>query len=136
MEHFVNYRLLTINGKRHGQLRETLTFQTPVLGFDVILPDNPCRLYTDGTLEAGAGFVWDFGTFAIDTPDLVIASIPHDIFCRLTNQGLLPWYVRSVADTYLRTMLEACGASWFSRWRRWLGVRANSKFNAYWRRVK
>ena len=113
-----------------------LEFQTPIKGYDVTLPYNSCQLYEDGNLWLCAGFVWDFGSYAVDTPAMVIASAAHDAFCLMTDKGLLPWECRAMADRYFRDQLKANGTPFMRRWWCWAGVRTYSKTVAFWSRKR
>jgi hypothetical protein len=151
---FIKYK--TIDGGTRGLLGEDLSFQTDILGFEIelvyeafeieqVYSGSRCTLTAAGVLTAYTPFVWDFGTFAVDTPDMVVASVAHDIICWMTDEGKLPWKYRAYGDRLFRELLKknnpgkgkiGTAFNFTHRWLRWLGVRANSKFNAYWRAKK
>ena len=105
--------------RKRGRLRENYTYQTPITGHNLIWGNGQfrCRLYDDGRLTIYAGSIWDFGTWAIDTPAMVYASLPHDAFCLLTNSGVLPWECRMAADKYFGQCLKDAGAPLSVLWR-------------------
>jgi hypothetical protein len=117
-----------------------VTFNTPITGYNVRLHREvrrkwvSCELFEDGTLVVYPNTKWDFGTGALDTPDVVRASLAHDMFCHLTNLGLIPWKCRKDADDYYRDLLVFYGCPKPRAYNQWLWIRKNSKFNAYWRR--
>jgi hypothetical protein len=115
-----------------GTLLSDLVFETPIKGHDVDL--GGIRLTEVGTLTLHAGFNWDFGSGAIDTPEMVKASAAHDAFCLMTDLGHLPWSVRAQSDKYFRELLEQNGVGFCRRWWCWMGVRSYSKTFAYWNR--
>lgn len=131
----MNQKPIVVDGKRKGLLLSDTEFHTPVKGFHVLLEDTLCaELFPDGRLCVKAGSIWDYGTGAIDTPDVVEASLPHDVFCVMTNKGFLPWSLREVSDKYYRDMLQERGTSFLRRWGHWAMIRLNSKTRAYWKR--
>jgi hypothetical protein len=130
----IHYEL--IDGGKRGRLLSPLGFNTDIIGYDVTLPDNPCQIYSDGYLLLGAGFVWDFGSYAVDTPGMVFASAAHDALCVMTDRGLLPWKVRGQSDRLFRLLLAESGVPAPRRWWCWAGVRGYSKTVAYWKRKK
>lgn len=120
-----------------GRLLSDYTYKTPIVGFEAEI-DTPrlrCRLYKDGTLECYRDTEWDFGSGAIDTPAMVIASLPHDMGCHLTNRRLIPWSCRAQFDAYFRQILTDCGNGLW-RYARWAGVSLYSQFIARWRDKK
>jgi len=124
----IDYQL--INGGKLGLLREIIQFGTPIYGYDVEL--DRIGLDADGILTLDAGYTWDFGSYAIDTPPMVIASAAHDAFCLLTNARMIPWGCRKLADSYFRFCLKANGGG-VSRFWRWAGVSIYSQLFARWR---
>lgn len=133
------HRLLA---KRRGVTTGVVEFRTPITGNSVRIHREiggkwvHCELMTNGLLLIYPDTAWDFGTGAIDTPDVVRASLAHDMFCHMTGLGLLPWKYRKVADGYYKALLLQYGCSAVRANAHWLMVRANSKFNAYWSREK
>jgi hypothetical protein len=47
----------------------------------------------------------------------VFASLAHDLFCYMTDMGLLPWKERHNADIYFGKLLDKAGAGWSRLWR-------------------
>ena len=131
-----HYELIA-KGKR-GRLLDTYAYHTPVKGYEAEIMERTIRtrLSADGTLTVFYCTEWDFGSGpAVDTPAMVTASLAHDIFCHLTDRGLIPWECRAPADGYFRQVLKDCGnGAW--RHARWLGVRFYSTCLAKWRRKK
>jgi hypothetical protein len=129
-------------GRRRGLTTGTVNFLTPVTGHNLRLDREVagkwvrCELFGNGLLIVYPDTAWDFGTGAIDTPDVVRASLAHDMFCHMTHLGLIPWEKRAIADRYYRDLLLQYHCPPFRAWYQWAVVRANSKFNAYWRRDK
>lgn len=133
----IKYELIRIAGKRRALLLEDASFYPPGMLHQGKLEGSAtaCELTAAGLLKIRAGFVWDFGSWpAINTPDVVLASLAHDAFCVMTDAGVLPWSVRAQADRYYRELLKQYGCKWYRRWWQWAGVRGYSKFVAYWRR--
>lgn len=128
----VNYDLIEV-GKR-GRLNEPEVFMGSITGYRVTFSNGVLSfdLYPDGTLIVDKGSIWDFGSFAIDTPAMVIASLEHDAFCEMTNHRVLPWSVRMEADKRFFARLGENGAT-VSRWWRTLGVMTYSQTVARWR---
>ena len=133
------YKLLS---KRKGLVTGVIEFHSPIIGYHARISriidgkQVQCELYPTGLLVVFPDTVWDFGTGAIDTPDVVRASLAHDMFCHLTDSGLIPWQCRRLADQYYRDLLLQYGSGRLRANMHFLAVRANSKFNAYWRRTK
>lgn len=121
-------------GTTWGRLLEDFTYKTPITGYDkeIKLRNFHCKLTKDGTLKVFCLSEWDFGSFAIDTPAMVYASLAHDAFCHMTNWLLLPWEVRFQADKYFWQCLTEAGAT-TSRWWRVPGVMLYSQFVARWK---
>lgn len=130
----IHYSL--IEGGKRGLLHSALQFETPIKGYSVNRLDLGFYLAPDGLLTDYEGFKWDFGSRAIDTPGMVIASAFHDPFCTMTDLGLIPWECRAIADKHFRELLKENGVSFPRRWWCWTGVRSYSKFVAYWRAEK
>ena len=131
----IHYDLIRRGTK--GVLLSDLFQNTPIKGYEVSQSQSPyASLDAFGGLMLHKGFVWDFGSGAIDTPAMVRASAVHDAFCRMTDAGLLPWSVRAQSDKYFRELLKENGVGFARRWWCWTGVRGYSKFVAYWKREK
>jgi len=137
----INYTLIRNN--KWGRLRSPAVIDTGITGFTVTLdePNLYAKLTPDGLLWVGAGTEWDFGSGpAVNTPEMVRASLPHDIFCIMTDRGLLPWSVRAKADKLLHDMVRdlAPKRKWHNPLRywykvRWVGVVCYSQGIARWR---
>ena len=129
-------------GRRRGVTTGTVNFLSPVFGHNLRLDREVAgkwirvELFANGLLLVYPETAWDFGTGAIDTPDVVRASLPHDMFCHMTNLGMIPWHHRATADRYYRDLLLQYGCPKARAWWQWAVIRANSKFLAYWRRSK
>src|SRR6056297_2087260 len=104
--------------KGKNDLAEVLgkkTFSTPVRGHYVEdnHPSTKSKLEKNGDLTVYPGFVWDFGSGAVDTPDMIEPSLVHDAFCHMTDNRYIPWSCRKVADKLFYTMLRERGCGWF-----------------------
>jgi len=133
--HYETYR--DEAGTLCGAMLSEKVYQTPITGYAAAIRAHGsiCTLDKLGVLAlAGDGaFRWDFGSYAIDTPPMVIASAEHDAFCRMTDAGLLPWECRAMADKNFRKRLIAEGTPVWRAWIDYLAVRRYSKFVAYWK---
>lgn len=133
------YRLIH---KKRGVTTGVIEYRSPIFGHAAQVHKEVggkwvhFELFKNGLLLIYPDTAWDFGTGAIDTPDVVRASLAHDMFCHLTDLGLIPWECRVLADQYYRDLLLQYGCSKIRANYQYLAVRANSKFNAYWRREK
>lgn len=126
-----------IRGGKMGRLTDHYTFKTPITGHEAQIDTArlKCKLFPSGLLFCGMDTEWDFGSGAVDTPAMVIASLAHDMGCELTNRRLLPWSCRRQFDGYFRQILTECGnGPW--RYARWAGVSMYSQFIARWRDKK
>lgn len=130
----ISYKLIERGTK--GLLTKTVFFQTHMRGYSGQLPY--CELQTNGQLIVYKGFRWDFGSGAIDTPAMVIASLAHDAMCNLTDAGVIPWKLRAEGDKLFRDLLKKNSKpgllSFASRWWRWAAVRTYSEGVARWKR--
>ena len=82
------------------------------------------RLDPDGRLAIRAGYSWDGASGpAIDTPNIMVASLAHDALYQLISEGHLPKRCRRAADLTLRKLCERAGMGAFRRWYVWLAVR-------------
>jgi hypothetical protein len=131
-------------GGKGGRLTDTATYGTGITGYNVEFKDSivingrvafvHCALIPDGTLFVYLDTQWDFGSGpAIDTPAVVIASLPHDMICHLTNARRIPWACRALGDKMYRVMLAQNGVSAARRGWQWLGVRVYSELVARWK---
>lgn len=127
-----HYELIRDN--KWGRLLEKFVYFTPIKGYDVKVNHARIsfRLFENGMLEVYPDTEWDFGTGAVDTPAMVLASLAHDMFCYMTNNGLLPWKERHNADKYFGKLLDKAGAGLSRLWRIPL-VMLNSQTIARWR---
>lgn len=132
MNNGIHYK--TIEGGRKGRLLSDITYQTKIIGHRVTFDDNGmrCDLFVDGRLRVYTPSKWDFGTFAIDTPAMVYASLEHDALCNMTNARLLPWKYRFIADKGLWSTLTNEGAK-LSRFWRVPGAMIYSQLFARWK---
>lgn len=131
-----HYETFKRNGKIWGRLLSDHKYKTPITGFDVVIESRQgARLKPSGILHIYAMSEWDFGSGAIDTPAMVYASLAHDVFCEMTDKGILPWECRFEADKYFWTCLSEGGAI-VSRFWRVPAVMLYSQLFARWRREK
>jgi hypothetical protein len=109
-------------GSRYAQLTSPVRFRTPIRGDICVLPH--VLLAEDGELSLSPGYEWDFGSGpAIDTPDMVYASLAHDALYDLMNAGELDRSWRKRVDQYFVSLLKRAGTPWIRRqWIYW-GVR-------------
>jgi len=107
----------------HGELLEEYTFLTPICSaFSV--STRHISLNRNGELYLAPGYVWDFGSGpAVDTPDMVLASLAHDAFYELMVLGHLPWTNRKKVDRYFLQLLKSFNMPWWRRAWVYLGVR-------------
>jgi len=128
----ISYELIKGGGK--GLLTQDITYKTSIIGRRVSFDSDAmrCDLHIDGRLVVYSGSEWDFGTFAIDTPAMVYASLEHDAICNMTNARLLPWKYRVEGDKGLWNTLTAQGAT-VSRFWRVPAVMFYSQFIARWK---
>lgn len=124
------------NGRTWARLLQNYAYQTPITGHHKTLNGFiSAILSADGLLKIERMSEWDLGTGAVDTPAMVYASLPHDIFCEMTSKGMLPWSVRHQADKYFWQCLTGAGATISRFWRTPL-VMLNSQLVARWGRKK
>ena len=128
----INYEL--IKGGTKGLLLSDITYKTAIIGRRVSFDSDAmrCDLHIDGSLVVYSGSEWDFGTFAIDTPSMVYASLEHDAICIMTNARMLPWSCRAIGDKGLWNTLSKQGAT-VSRWWRVPAVMVYSQVVARWK---
>jgi len=128
----ISYEL--IEGGKRGRLLADQVFTDSIRGHRLHYRDSSLHfdLYPSGDLVVYAGSVWDFGTGAIDTPAMVVASLEHDCICAATNARKLPWSARFDGDKNLFSRLGENGAT-VSRWWRTPGVMVYSQLVARWR---
>jgi len=137
----INYELIRKN--RWGRLLEPVELYTDIKGHTAELRtiDAQADLHDDGRLYIYAGTEWDFGSGpAVNTPEMVRASLVHDIFCHMTNYRLVPWEVRWQGDRLFRQHIKkyAPKRRWFNPMRywhvpRWVAVASYSQGIARWK---
>jgi hypothetical protein len=118
-----DYPHFTVHWKSgEGRLLSPCSYETPIEGHRAIT--KFIQLREGGLLALSVGYVWDFGSGpAIDTPDMVYASLAHDALYELMVLGKLPWEMRRAVDQYFRDLLKAAGMGWLRRQWVYLGVR-------------
>jgi len=103
-------------------LREMVERQTNVLGYTSATSN--VLLAPDGLLMISPGFIFDYASGpAIDTPDMVYASVVHDALYVLMRVGQLPWAERKKIDKLFRDMLLEAGCPPFRAWYAYQAVR-------------
>ena len=122
-----------IKGGKAGLLLSDITYKTAIIGRRVSFDRDSlrCDLFMDGRLVVYADSEWDFGTFAVDTPAMVYASLEHDAICSMVNARVLPWSCRAIGDKGLWTTLTSQGGT-LSRWWRVPAVMVYSQLVARW----
>jgi hypothetical protein len=106
-----------------GCLRADFKFNTPVTD-QIVNRHGYIDLDPDGVLHLAEGYVWDFGSGpAIDTPDMVYASLAHDAFYELMQLNMIPWSLRKQVDRYFKRLLKEAGMGKLRRQWVYLGVR-------------
>jgi len=117
---YPNFGLDPVTG--WGELREDAVYETLITGHDC--DSRFLALDASGQLSIHLGYRWDFGSGpAVDTPDMVYASLAHDAFYELMVSGRLPWSERKKVDKYFRKLLEEAGMPWWRRVWVYYGVR-------------
>lgn len=97
-----------------GQLQDLMAYATPIRGEKA--ETSHITLSPTGGLYLKTGYVWDFGSGpAIDTPDMVYASLAHDALYELMVLEKLSWDYRKAADDYF---IELCKSAGMPAWRR------------------
>ena len=109
-----------------GVLQQRWVENTTVTGYCAVLPN--ITLLKSGALFIKEGYIWDFGSGAIDTPGVVRASLVHDALCDLIAHGRLSKKARKEADLYYRKMLKEGGVGWFRRQLQYFAIRGYVKF--------
>lgn len=135
-----------IRGNRWGRLKSPVFVDTGIAGHDVLVDEPTLRyhLMDSGLLWIGEDTEWNFGSGpAVDTPEMIRASLPHDIFCAMTDLGLVPWSVRAKADKLFKEHIKEYSPvrKWFNPARYWhharyAGVVAYSQGIARWKADK
>lgn len=101
---------------RYEVATDTL-IQTGMKGFWVTIDANPgqrrwVELREDGYLIIRQGFTWDGASGpAIDTDNIMQASLAHDVLYELISRGLLARNARKAADEVLRRLCRRAGMS-------------------------
>lgn len=108
-----------------GELTEPFYWVCKIEGVSV--DTSYAFMESDGTLVIKTGYVWDFGSGpAIDTPNMVVASLVHDVGCDLTAEGVVDWSYRKDFDREFRRVLKLYGSSRLRRTYAYAAVRINS----------
>ena len=94
-------------------VNEDITYNTIVEGYEIAT--DLFSLDSKGNLTVRKGFFWDGATGALDTENFMDASLVHDIFCILVNEGKLPKWTQALADEQMRMMCKEAGMSWIRR---------------------
>lgn len=82
------------------------------------------RLTPDGTIAIRKGYSWNGASGpAVDTDDLMRASLVHDALYQMIEEGVIPLKCRKQADVTLRKICKEDGMGWFRRWYVYLAVR-------------
>lgn len=108
-----------------GVLDADFVFETPVVG-EIAALGAGVMLRFDGSLRLVKGYSWDFGSGAIDTPGMIVASLAHDGFCDLIAAGKLGKRHKRAADKYFLTVMKHYGVPFLRRWWCYLAVRGYS----------
>lgn len=135
MPHFERFKR---NGRWWGRLLSDYTYHTPITGYAATLSTDhyACSLLPDGTLIVRALTQWDYGSGpVVQSGPMIYASLAHDMFCHMTDKGILPWSVRHEADKYFWDCLGESGATISRLWRT-PAVMLYSQLVARWRREK
>lgn len=104
-----------------GELVEPFSFSTPIISEGAVT--EFIELLPGGFLLLRKGYVWDFGSGAWDTPDIVYASLAHDAFYELMELGLLSKSYRKRVDRYFRRTLKDSNTRTFRRTYLYIAVR-------------
>jgi hypothetical protein len=89
-------------------------------------------LHPRGELELSPGYFWDFGSGAIDTPAVVLASLVHDALINLINAGKLPASLRKKVDKEYLRLLKLGGVPWYRRYMQYYAIRGYVRFFKLW----
>lgn len=122
----ISYSLLE---KNLAKLEEFSVFKTPIFGYSFVYAteNRKCRMKQDGTLVVFPGFVWDFASGpAIDTPEVVMASLAHDCLGWLVDNKMINEDCRKKADKLYFNILKEKQVWFIRRWYHYLAVRAYS----------
>jgi hypothetical protein len=133
-----HYELFRKNGRMWGRVLQDYAYQTPITGYNVSYSDHNCdfTLSDTGILQIRRMSEWDFGSGpSLQTNAMVYASLPHDMFCHLTNRRIIPWKERKSADLYFWDCLTDAGATVSRIWRI-MGVVSYSQLIARWKDKK
>lgn len=90
------------------------------------------HLEPTGELWIREGKEWDFGTGAVDTPAVIMASLVHDILCELIQWGKLPTTLRKKIDKEYLRYLKLGGMPWYRRYWQYYAIRFYVKFVKPW----
>lgn len=108
---------------RLGELLEPFACWTGIMGYAGT--HELVAIGPTGLMTISKGYIWDFGSGpAIDTPEMIKASLVHDAWYDLMTAGAVPWSAKRNADKLLRIMLKEAGTGWLRRWYVYWAVRA------------
>ena len=120
MNEFPQYTVHWKTGQ--GELVREAQYATTIQGWTATTPH--IELSPNGHLLLRTGYVWDFGSGpAIDTPDMVYASLAHDALYELMQKKLISKKVRKRIDKFFMHLLEEAGMGWLRRQWVYAGVR-------------
>lgn len=124
-----SFASMMLGSKNVAMLEETFVYETPILGKRASI--QSAQLTVDGVLVCKPGFVWDFGSGpAIDTQEMIVASLAHDAICRMNDQGWLTMEDRYMGDKFFHELLIRYGAGRLRAGWSYLAVSAYSRLQA------
>lgn len=118
------YEVLPDEDERRYRITEQFSFMTPITGRYTSIAN--VLLTPDGTLFVFPGYRYDLGTYALDTPAMVVASLGHDALIDLMDFGDLDPKWRAEADRFFHSLLHQYSDGPVERswsWVRLAGVR-------------
>jgi len=104
-----------------GVLETYYAAYTEIKGYSAQL--STVVLRDTGYLLFSAGYEWDFGTGAINTPAVIAASLIHDGLTDLIREGKLPQSTRKLVDKEYKRYLKLGGMGWWRRNYHYLAIR-------------
>ena len=107
--------------KKGGVLLTNFGAQTGITGRTA--ESKYVSLYKSGYMKFHKGFSWDFGTGAIDTPAVILASLVHDGLTNLIAFSKLPQACRQQVDKEYKRYLKIGGMSCPRRQWQYHGIR-------------
>jgi len=96
-----------------GILVKPCSVQTRITGKWAV--GHKVHLMKSGMLLFSKGYKWDFGTGAVDTPAVILASLVHDGLCDLIEDTKLPSSYRRKADKEYKRFLKIGGMGFLRR---------------------